>query len=60
VRTSEKGVSGAVRNGDLVASFQYDNTNAKTITLSLLTQPKYANQYRGLLTFIVDYKEIIY
>jgi hypothetical protein len=59
VRTSEKGVDGAVRSGDLVASYQWDNANAETLTLSLLSQPKYANLYQGLLTFTVDYDEVV-
>ena len=58
IRTSEKGITDAINRGDLAASFQYDNTVPKTLTLTVLDKPKYANQYQGLITFIIDYQEI--
>lgn len=55
--SSEFGEHRALNSGDIAATFQYNNTKAKTISavLDLENLQIYAGEYVGLLTFVVDY-----
>ena len=53
--TSEPGVHGAVSNGGLVATFEYNNTVAKTLTVRLKKWASELGIYLGNLTFTIDF-----
>ena len=53
--TSEPGVHGAVSNGGLVATFEYNNTVAKTLTVRLKKWASELGTYLGNLTFTIDF-----
>lgn len=56
--TNNLGMFRDIESGDVVASFQYNNTNAKTIRLTLDEgQSKYAGLYTDTITFVVGYEE---
>ena len=56
LRTDEPGINGVLENGEVVASFQYNNTGNKTLTANVLEVVN-AGTYEGLLTFVVQYSE---
>ena len=56
LRTNEPGINYVVSDGDLVASFQYNNTGNKTLTANVLNILN-SGTYEGLLTFTIQYSE---
>ena len=58
--SSEFGNYYFLTNNDIAATFQYNNTLDKIITATLLFDNKrYSGDYYGLITFTVDYDEIV-
>jgi hypothetical protein len=57
VYTSEYGVNGPLRSGDVAATFQYNNNDMKTISVDIdVTDAQLCTgKYVGQLTFVVDY-----
>lgn len=53
--TSEPGVHGAVSDGGLVATFEYNNTATKYLTITLKKWASELGTYLGSLTFTIDF-----
>ena len=57
ISTTEPGVHGNLSDGDLAASWQYDNVKDKVLTLELIDSGFTSGIYEGIITFSVVYSE---
>ncbi len=59
VTSSEFGAYHEIQNGDICATYQYNNKGSKTLHIQLLDTPSYAGTYTDNITFTIVYTEII-
>ena len=57
VLTSEPGINGELSSGDLAASWQYNNTEDKVLTLDVIDGGLISGFYSGMITFNIVYNE---
>ena len=56
LRTTEPGISGSIQSGGILATFQYNNVTAKTLTVILDELVTEIGNYIGDITFTVDFE----
>jgi hypothetical protein len=61
LRSSEFGDFNILGNGDIVATFQYNNVISKILSLQLVPiggAPMYCGNYSDIITFTIEYEEV--